>query len=180
MNSVKAWARDLLTSGVSFLGGIKVYLICVAVGAAAGSLVTYKIMHNANLAAETKQAAATVRFVARDARINVDLGNLYLPQFVFLATETQRRKSEIPQHVTPEIDRTYPVPLGFVRVWNDAAHGPVPGPAAGSDADPSGVPLSDVASAHVADEGTLDVCRKSLTEWWDWYDRHKSLSEKSK
>lgn len=142
-------------------------LVCFLAGA--GS--TWRIMTWREDAKEKDQAIATVRFVEHQANINTDLGAIYVPQFVFIQTETTRRISEIPQHVTPEIDRTYPVPLGFVRVFNDATHGPIPGPAAGSDADPSGVPLSDVAQSHTQDQGTLDLCRKQIALWWDWYDQ---------
>jgi hypothetical protein len=71
------------------------------------------------------------------------------------------------------------VPLGFGRVWNDATHGAIPDSAAGADAEPSGVPLSDVATAGVADEGTLDVCRVRLKGWQDWYAAQAALWNKA-
>ncbi len=173
-----------LSAAGSFLGGIQTYLIvgasCVALGLAGGAFSTYKIMHNANAAAATQQAKATVQYLVGAGRIGADLGVLYVPQFIFIHDNTSRIQQEIPQHVTPQIDRSYPVPLGFVRVFNDASHGAVPGPAAGGDADPSGVHFSDVAHAHAADEGTLDACRKMNDEWWDWYDRNASLWNKTK
>jgi hypothetical protein len=154
-------------------------LFALAIGAAGASFATYKVMHNANLAAETKTVIAERHLVGDELKINVELGKLYVPQFVFIATETQRVKSEIPQHVTPEIDRTHPVPLGFVRVWNDLPGGTIPPAAAGGDADPSGVALSAVADAGVATQGAYQTCLTANAEWWAWYDRNKAAFDKA-
>jgi hypothetical protein len=165
----------LVWSSVSgALGGIYGYLAVAAFCLVLGAGGTYKIMHNANLAAQTKTAEKTVQLVVHQGAIQTKLVEVYVPRFIFIGQNTARIQQEIPQRVTPEIDRAFPVPLGFVRVFNDASHGPVPGPAAGGDADPSGVPLSDVAHAHAADEGTLDVCRAQNDEWWTWYDQHRA------
>jgi hypothetical protein len=154
-------------------------LFALALGVFGGGFGVYKVMHNANLAGETKTVIAEHRLVNDELKINVELGQLYVPKFVFVATETQRVKSEIPQHVTPEIDRTHPVPLGFVRVWNDLPGGPIPPATAGSDADPSGIALSSVADAGVATQGAYETCRVSLTAWWDWYDRNAVVWNKA-
>lgn len=159
---------------LSLIVGWKGYVAAALASGLVCGVGVYKIMHNANLADQAKAAAVTTRLVVHQGEINTGLSTIYIPQFIFIETETAKRVAEIPKHVTPEIDRTYPVPLGFVRVWNDATHGPVPGPAAGSDADPSGVPLSDVARAHTEDQGTLDLCRKQIDEWWSWYDQNKA------
>lgn len=175
--------KNLISLATGALGGIQTYLIVGAVslviGAGGAALATYKIMHNANLAAQTSQAKATVQHVVTQAHITLDVGEVVIRGVTLAVTETTRRQQEIPQHVTPEIDRAFPVPLGFVRVWNDATHGPIPGPAAGADSDPSGVPLSDVARANTADQGTLDVCRVQIAGWWDWYDRQKAAWNKA-
>jgi hypothetical protein len=174
-----SFIRSILGTVGGFFSNWQACLVALALGTAGGGFLVYKVMHNANEAAITQQAKATVAYVVRANGINTNLGTLYVPQYVFIQGNTARIQQEIPQHVTPQIDRTYHVPLGFVRVFNDASHGPVPGPAAGSDADPSGVPISDVARAHAADEGTLDVCRKELSEWWDWYDQQSALWNKT-
>lgn len=177
-------AISTVTGGISSLfGGIQTYLIVgavsLAIGAASGGFGVYKYMRNSEQAGITQQAKATVDYVVHANAINTNLGAIYVPQYLFIQSNTARIQQEIPQHVTPEIDRQYPVPLGFVRMFNDASHGPIPPASAGSDADPSGVPISDVAHAHAADEGTLDECRKQLSEWWDWYDQQSALWNKT-
>lgn len=154
-------------------------LACFAAGLILGGVAVWRVDSWREGAHQTGQAQATVRLVTHDAHINSNLGTLYVPQFIFIKDETARREQEISQHVTPQIDAQYPLPLGFVRVRNDASHGTVPGPAAGRDEDPSGVPLSDLARADVADEGTLDLCRKMNAEWWDWYDQHEAAWNKT-
>lgn len=170
----------LLGNGVStLLGNWQMLLGGMALSAALGAFGTYKIMHNANLAAQTRQAVATVRLIDKGIQINVSIGDVVVRGVQIVHDHTAHIQQEIPAHVTPEIDRTYPVPLGFVRVWNDASHGPVPGPAAGRDEDPSGVHLSTVAAAHATDEGTLDECRVYLKGWWDWYDQQAAAWNKT-
>lgn len=124
-----------------------------------------------------RQQVAAVRLIAHDSKINVSIGDVVVRGLQIVQANTSRIEQEIPVHVTPAIDAAYPVPLGFVRMFNDASHGPVPGPAAGSDADPSGVPLSQVARAHAGSESIVDTCRVDLAAWWSWYDQHKAARE---
>jgi hypothetical protein len=165
---------------LALVAGWKGYAAVALAFLLAGSGLTYKIMHNANLAGETTKAVATVHLVKAQDHITLNIGDIVVAGTIGAVTDTGRRQAEIPTHVTPQIDAAYPVPLGFVRVWNDASHGPIPGSTAGTDESPSGVPLSDVAAAHVADEGTLDICRVRLIGWQDWYTQQKSLSEHGK
>lgn len=162
----------------ALLAGWRGYAAVAALCLVMGASGTWRVMSWHEQAQVARQAVATLHRVEAQTDIETRLNAIYLPELVFVQTETKRRETEIPKHVTPAIDRQYPVPLGFVRVFNDAAHGPVPPAAAGSDAEPSGVPLSDVAQAHTADEGTLDLCRKQLREWWDWYDQNKAAWSK--
>lgn len=179
MNFLKTVWSAIAGTASSLLGNWQVTLGAAVIAAGLGAFGTYKVMHNANEAAVTKQAVATVRLVEHQATINTQLGAIYVPQLVFIHDHTNQLQQEVPEHVTPEIDRSYPVPLGFVRMRNAASHGPVPGPAAGGDADPSGVPISDVARADVADEGTLDTCRALNDEWWAWYDQQSAAWNKA-
>lgn len=135
----------------------------------AGSASVWRVMSWKEGAAETTGLKAEIRHVQVASAITVNVGDIVVRGIEIAHAETDRRYSEIPKHVTPEIDAAFPVPLGFVRVWNDAAHGPIPPGSLGADAAPSGVPLSDVAYAHTADQGTLDICRVRLAGWQEWY-----------
>lgn len=157
---------------LSLVTGWKGYVAAALVAGLLASTATWRVMSWREQAHQTQAAVQQIKLTDKDIQINMDLGPVVVKGLQIIATETVRREREIPQHVTPEIDRAYPVPLGFVRMWNDAAHGPIPGPAAGGDADPSGVPISDVARAHNEDASTLDSCRLALNTWWAWYDQH--------
>lgn len=171
--------KNLVSLATGALGGIQTYLIVGAVCLAVGVAVCWRVMSWREGSHANAESKAVVRLVTWQSHINVNVGQVVVQGITIAYAETSRRQQEIPQHVTPEIDRAYPVPLGFVRMFNDASHGPIPGPAAGRDADPSGVPLSDVAHAHTADEGTLDVCRVQLAGWWSWYDQQKNAWNKA-
>lgn len=167
----------MFKAALGLIGGAKVY---IAVGLAcllAGSLSTWRVMSWKEQAGETKQAQQQVRLVVHESVIQEKLGTLYIPQFYAIQSDTQKHVAEVPVHVTPEIDRDFPVPLGFVRLWNSDASGPIPTAAAGSDADPSGVKLSEVATEHAIDAGSYKTCVTMNKEWWDWYDQHKAAAE---
>jgi hypothetical protein len=125
-------------------------------------------------ACQAESVAAGVHIVPLQARINVSIGNIVAGKITLIEQNRSRLEGEIATHVTP-YDPQYPVSLGFVRVWQDASHNPVPGPAAGGDADPSGVTQSDVARAHVGTEAILDTCRAYNDAWWSWYDQQRAL-----
>jgi hypothetical protein len=147
----------------------------LAIGLVLGGGVTWRVMAWKEGAAQTAQARTTIRFIERSDMASAKLGTVVIRQVTIAQANTAQLLEEIPQHVTPQMDSDYPVPLGFVRVWNSAAHGPIPEPAAGADAEPSGIPLSDVAASHTEDEGTLDLCRIRLTGWQDWYREQSAL-----
>jgi hypothetical protein len=175
--------KNLISLATGAVGSIfanwQVFLAAIAISAALGAAGTWRVMSWHEGSQANAQSKAVVRLVTWQSHINVNVGEIVIRGVTIAAAETSRRQQEIPSHVTPAIDRAYPVPLGFVRMWNDASHGPIPGPSAGGDADPSGVPLSDVAHAHTADEGTLDVCRVQLAGWWSWYDQQAAAWNKA-
>jgi hypothetical protein len=179
---IGAFFKTAFSAATGFLGGIQTYLIVgvasFAIGAGGASLATYKIMHNANLAATAQQAQRTVRRVVAQDHITVTIGEIYANVTLHIVTDTNRRLNEVSAHVTPAIDTTYPVPCGFVRVYNGAAHGPVSDPAVCPDAAPSGVPLSDVAKTSVVNLGQYDAVAAQLTNLQDWIRQQQALDQK--
>ena len=102
--------------------------------------------------------------------------------------ETQKEKVRViyrqlavaaPQIVTPDIDRAYPVPVGFVRLWNATAAGDVSGlqGATGSAAaEPSTVPLSAVADAHAADIEQCSLEQVKYQQLWDLFEAQAKIA----
>lgn len=87
---------------------------------------------------ERAQAEAGSAVEAATERVRVEYRDRYVTQIL-----------EIPDHVTPETDRRYPLSVGFVRVLDAAAAGAdlsaTPGPAGLADD-----AASDVAPSHAA------------------------------
>ena len=83
-------------------------------------------------------------------------------------SETAERLEEVEQHVTPEIDRDYPVPCGFVRVFNAASHGPIPDPASCPDDAPTGIALSAVGETETRNDGQYDQIAEQLRALQEW------------
>lgn len=94
----------------------------------------------------------------------------YIDRYQVVLTQGATITKEITRYVTPEVDRHYPVPWGFVRVLNAATVGALPDAIAtgGTDEGAATVALSDVAS-NIADNYTS--CRataeqlRSLQQW---------------
>ncbi len=158
-----------------FLLGWRGYVAAALVSGLLASVATFRVMSWREGANEAKFAVQQIKLIDKDLQINLALGDVTIKGLEVINTETVRFVREIPEHVTPEIDRSHPVPLGFVRVWNEQTGGTVPPASAGSDADPSGTNLSAVAYAHATDADTIKRCELGLTAWWQWYDQHSAV-----
>jgi len=121
-----------------------------------------------HLAAVTEAANAAVPIMAEQRQISADVVFKFNAVTLADTKATEKRLNEVESHVTPKADAACPVPLGFVRVFNDAAHGSVPPAAAGADDAPSGVTLSEVAKASVQNDGEYDKLADQLTALQDW------------
>lgn len=171
--------KALWGGATSALGGIYGYLAVGTLAAVLAATGTYKIMHNANLAGQTKAAAQTVRLVEHQAQITMNFEDQFANLHVADVVATQKRTNEVTAHVTPKDDAACHVNLGTVRVLNDATHGAVPPAAAGPDDAPSGVALSDVARNAVQNDGEYDALAHQLSALQDWIrEQQKAASEK--
>lgn len=79
---------------------------------------------------------------------------------------------EVPTYVTPEIDRTYPLPVGLVRLHDAAARGvdvsAVPDPAGLADDARATATASDLAGAIVGNYGACRADIEQLTALQAW------------
>jgi hypothetical protein len=124
--------------------------------------------NNGYLAAQEEAAGAARPIIVKQGEITHDVVTKYITVAAETKAKTIIRIKEVPIHVTEKADAACTVPLGFVRVWNDAAHGPVPGPAAGTDDAASGVALSEVAQAAVQNSGEYDLLANQMMALQDW------------
>ncbi|HVW75201.1 MAG TPA: hypothetical protein VHC39_16305 [Rhizomicrobium sp.] len=114
------------------------------------------------------QAKAVTRIVDRQSRITLKVSQTFDAVKIADAAATQKQLQEVKTHVSEKADADCTVPLGFVRVFNTAVHGPIPGAAAGADDTPSGAQLSDVAQVTVQNDGQYDQVADQLRALQNW------------
>jgi len=121
-----------------------------------------------HLAAVVEAQNAAKPIIAKQGEITREVVTKYVTVKAQDEAKTIIRIKEVPIHVTEKADAACTLPLGFVRVFNDAAHGPVPPAAAGTDDAPSGVALSEVAQAAVQNSGEYDLLAAQMMALQDW------------
>jgi hypothetical protein len=123
-----------------------------------------------------REAKAVTQIVDRQSRITLQVSQSFDAVKIADAAATQTQLQKVRTHVSEKADADCPVPLGFVRVFNGAAHGPVPQAAAGADDAPSGASLSDVARTTVENDGQYDQVADQLKALQDWVRRQEALA----
>ena len=165
----------------------KPLLVSCAIGALIGSAGTWRVRDmmaaESKLAAERANTKAAVRVIAKTDKA------AKITATVSAKTEAAQARTriiyrdiirEVPVYVTPETDRRYPLPVGFVRVLDRAARGPEAAlaDAAGEfDDRPSDVAASDAAGTLVDWAGAYYACRTQVTGLLDWNEQQRKLWE---
>lgn len=169
----------MIKSTLKALAGWKGYAAVAVVAFLVGAGGSWKVRDwmaaEAALAEARAEAKAAARVADRTqaaAAVTEDVGQgvevARAKTRIVYRTITER----IPVYVTPEIDRDYPVPVGFVRLHDAAAQGSaaILPDSAGEPADaPSGVALSAVADTVVGNYASCTDDRARLIGWQDWY-----------
>lgn len=91
---------------------------------------------------------------------------------------TNKLLDEVAVAVTPAIDLSHPVPCGFVRLFNAAAHDPIPESACEPDDAASGVALSEVARTTVENDGQYDILAHQLAAIQEWIRQQQAVAPK--
>lgn len=81
---------------------------------------------------------------------------------------TRTIQEKVPVYVTPETDAAYPVPVGWVRVHDDAATGKLSAPSAEPYDAPSGIAASRTASVVAENYGICRENARQLTDLQAW------------
>lgn len=151
--------------------------VSAAIGLTIGSGCTWRVRDmmaaESRLAAERANTKAAVRVIAKTDKA------ARITSAVSARVETQQARTriiyrdiirEVPVYVSPETDRRYPLPVGFVRVL-DAAAGQttVPDGPRQSDDDPSAVTASVAAGVLTDWAGMYYACRAQVVGWNEWH-----------
>lgn len=81
----------------------------------------------------------------------------------------------VPVYITRDDDQRFGVNAGFVRSFNAAWSGEPPGPAAESDREPAGIPLSEVGEVEAHNATTCRAWREQALGWREFYGRLRSI-----
>lgn len=134
----------------------------------AGSLGTWRVMSWKEGAAQTKALQHRIVLDEHRGKITFDIGMNFEAARLIDTNATQRRLSEVDTHVTPKTDSDFPVPCGFVRVFNDATHGPLPDPATCPDGSASDIAFSAVGKTETINDGQYDTIADQLRALQIW------------
>jgi hypothetical protein len=131
---------------------------------------------NGYLAAQEDAAGAARPIIVKQGEVTREVVTKYVTVRAQDEAKTIIRIKEVPVHVTEKADAACVVSLGFVRVWNDAAHGPVPPAAAGTDDTASSVALSEVAEAAVQNSGEYDLLADQMRALQEWVRKQQAAN----
>lgn len=141
----------------------------------AGSVGSWRVMSWREGAHQAQVVTKTVKEIVYRDRISYRVAEAFEKQRARNAEASRNRVREIPLHVTLEIDRDYPVPCGFVRVFNASTHGLIPDPAGCPDDAPSGITLSEVGRAQTENAGQYDDVAGQLRALQDWVRQQQGM-----
>lgn len=116
----------------------------------------------AHAATALKQAAVALALTQAAQNAVNKTGSETVRRIEVVRTVTRTIIQKVPVYVTPAIDRRYPVPYAFLRVYNASANGravsDIPLPPGKSDGDPSPTPFSTVAAIAAENNGEHRAC----------------------
>jgi len=123
------------------------------------------------VAAQT--AALAADFEASAARADVETVTHYVDRVQVVRDTTATIRQEIPRYVTPDADRRYLLPDGFVWLHDAAALGVPPGQRPGDpDAASEGVAASRALDVIVSNYGVCHENAEQLTALQAWVKSH--------
>lgn len=130
--------------------------------------------HEAQIAA---QARSDLRKALRANTVTAAVSAKVEKRQVEIRYVTRTLVEKVPVYVSPEVDRSYPLPVGLVRLHDAAASGqpPVPGGAGELDDSPSPVVASTLARTIVGNYGEYHACRAQVMGWIDWYRQQQQV-----
>jgi hypothetical protein len=163
---------------LSLLLGWKGYAAAAAVALLVGFGGGWKARDLVADAADWQRAKAALKAAQINAarigvadKITADVGRKAEDRQVEIRTVTKTLIREVPIYVTAETDRSYPVPVGLVRLHDAAALGlpaALPDPAGRADDAPSGVAASTLGETVADNYGTCRANAAQLDALEEW------------
>lgn len=183
---------SVLSWGMSAFSGIYGYLIVGGVSAIAAAAVavwlTAAVKDHELDKLKLANANANIQSMGRSMSVNkaenavsAGIGQSVGRRVAANDFVTRNFLRNLSQHVTPEIDRKYPVPCVVVRMHDAAVAGVeppgVPDTACGADGATAHVTASQLIAIVVSNYGEAHANEVELKGWQDWYVQAKAAWE---
>lgn len=120
-------------------------------------------------AAAEKQATKVVTIVKKEVQTVTKVETVYRDRIQKIYVQEKQLEADIPKYITPDVDRDFAVPVGFLRVASAGWTGTAAGPANDADREPSGVPFSELAGAEVGNAASCRAWREQALGWRAFY-----------
>lgn len=143
------------------------FLIVIVLGAAAAK--GYELGEKKLWDYQAKQATESARIAIAREKIVTVTQTVYSEKIRTIRVAGETIVKEVPVYVTKSDDADCAIHAGFVRQFNAAWSGVPPGPPAESDRQPSGIPISEVATADATNAAaclTYKTQRDGLIEFY--------------
>lgn len=125
----------------------------------------------------TAQATRTVAIAKAQTKVVVQTEIKYRDRIKTVYLQGEVIEKQVPVYVTGADDAAYGVNAGFVRAYNSSWSGDDPGPAAESDREPAGIPLSEIAETEAFNATVCRAWREQALGWRDYYRQLKAATE---
>lgn len=130
------------------------------------------------VAAEKALTAHVVVVRAQQASATTQAAQKEQTAQTVIRAATQNVVKEIPVALPPAVDRDYPLPAGFVRLYNLSIGAPdISGATAESDAAPSPIAISSAAHVIFPNNGECVADRERLTALQDWITDEQAVTK---
>ena len=122
-----------------------------------------------------KRNTTVLKVNKASAQVTTQVVTQYVDRVRTIREAGQTIIKEVPVYVDQKADVACPVPDGFVRLWNGANRGVLPGSAGSADAPASAVVLSDIAAQHSVEASQCRETEQQLSDLQDWIRKQQAI-----
>jgi hypothetical protein len=161
------------------MNGFLLSVCGAAVAFAAGGFLGYRLSEGNHAQADVKAALHSVAVVQRQGQVSTAVAVKQQAQQDHIVYLTRTIIKEAPNVITPEVDRTFPLSVGFVRLHDSSALGQdlsaVSGPSGLPDDAPSPVASSALATTIASNYGECHIDQSRLVALQDWISAQQAI-----
>jgi hypothetical protein len=120
------------------------------------------------------ETAKVVTVVKTQVQTVTKVETVYRDRIQKIYVQEKALESAIPSYISPAVDEHFALPAGFLRLAAAGWSGSAAGPTSSADDEPSGVPVSELARAELANAASCRAWREQTLSWRDFYARQQA------